>query len=139
MREPPQYMDHENSTKPETEIEMCSNMCQRLHHLTILAAPRTLLILSYVIMITIAKTFINVIITTTLIIINAIIIIHTTIMIIIIMFNFAPQKSSKQQKVTVVSLIMWQHGGTGWRLHPHQISILISTPKSPKSKPSPLS
>ena len=137
MREPPQYMDHENSTKPETEIEMCSNMCRRLHHLTILAAPHTLLILSYVIMITIAKTFINVIITTTLIIIN-VIIIHTTIMIIIIMFNFARQRSSKQQKVTVVSLIMWQHGGTGWRPHPHQISILPSTP-SPKSKPSPLS
>ena len=117
---------------------MCSNMCKLLHHLSILAAPRTLLILSYVIMITIAKTFINVIITTTLIIINAIIIIHTTIMIIMIMFNFAPQRSSKQQKVTVVSLIMWQHGGTGWRPHPHQISILPSTP-SPKSKPSPLS
>ena len=136
MRDPPQYMDHENSTKPETEIEMCSNMCQRLHHLTILAAPRTLLILSYVIMITIAKTFINVIITTTLIIINAIIIIHTTIMIIIIMFNFALQRSSKQQKVTVVSLIMWQHGGTGW---PHSPQISSPSTPSPKSEPSPLS
>ena len=138
MREPPQYMDHENSTKPETEIENVIKHVPSLHHLTILATPRTLLILSYVIMITIAKTFINVIITTTLIIINAIISIHTTIMIIIIMFNFALQRSSKQQKVTVVSLIMWQHGGTGWRPHPHQISILPSTP-SPKSKPSPCS